>query len=408
LSCARIFVSEKFGHSLRPLWRGEPYQHQKIRLAYLSGDFRDHAVASLISGVFEHHATDRFETHGFSFGSDKQSTARSRIESSFDSFVDVERKTDLEIAEMIREKEIDIAIDLMGFTGASRPGILAHRPAPLQVNYLGFAGTLAAPFIDYIVADRVVIPEAQRQAYSEQVVYLPDTYLPHDSKQRIAAKKPTRAEAGLPETGFIFCSFNNTYKFTPEMFDIWMRLLRGVEASVLWLPEGNPAAMRNLKREAEARGVAAARLCFAPFLKAADEHLARLALADLFLDTLPFNAHTTAADALYAGLPVLTTAGGSFPGRVAASLLNAAGLPELVTESLDAYETLAVKLAREPTALAVIKARLAANRATHALFDTARFTRNLEAAFTRMWERQQGGEPPASFAVDSASNSGPP
>jgi predicted O-linked N-acetylglucosamine transferase (SPINDLY family) len=257
---------------------------------------------------------------------------------------------------------------------------------------------MGAPYIDYIIADRFVIPEEHRTHYSEEVVYLPDAYQANDRKRRIADRAPTRTEAGLPEHGFVFASFNNTYKIGPEIFDIWMRLLRDVEGSVLWLLQDNAIAAANLKREAEARGVAPERLVFAPRTMP-DQHLARHRLADLFLDTLPYNAHTTASDALWMGLPLVTCPGTTFPGRVAASLLNAIGMPELVTASLGDYEALALKLAREPAALAAIKTKLAANRDTHPMFDTARFARLLESAYLTMWERQQCGEAPASFMV---------
>jgi predicted O-linked N-acetylglucosamine transferase (SPINDLY family) len=301
--------------------------------------------------------------------------------------MEVQEQSVAEVAELLRRMEVDIAVDLMGFTGECRPGILAFRPAPVQVNYLGFPGTMGADYIDAIIADRTVIPEESVGDYSEAVVYLPDTYLPNDATRRIAERTPTRSEAGLPEKGFVFCSFNNSYKFTPELFDIWMRLLSRVEGSVLWLPEVNAAAVRNLRREAASRGIDENRLVFAPFLASAEDHLARLRLADLFLDTLPYNAHTTAADALWAGLPVLTTPGSTFAGRVAASLIKAIGLPEMIAPSPEAYEAMALQLARDRNALAEIKAKLQRNRGMHALFDTARFTRNLEAAYAKLYER---------------------
>ena len=254
--------------------------------------------------------------------------------------------------------------------------------------------------MDYIICDRTVIPEDQQAAYSEKLAQLPDSFLPHDSKRQIAPRIPSRSEAGLPDTGFVFCSFNNSYKFGPEIFEIWMHLLRAIEGSVLWLPRSNRAAMENLKREAETRGVRAHRLVFAGFVPRPEGHLARLGLADLFLDTLPYNAHTTASDALLAGLPLLTCLGKSFAGRVAASLVRAAGVPELVVETLDAYEGLALELARDPAKLRAIRDRLATNGRSSALFDTARYTRNLEAAYLRMWERSRTGQAPASFAVE--------
>jgi predicted O-linked N-acetylglucosamine transferase (SPINDLY family) len=272
------------------------------------------------------------------------------------------------------------------------------RPAPVQVNFF-CPGTSGTDYLDYIISDRVVIPEDHHVHYSEKVVYLPDTFQANDSRRRIAERTPSRAEAGLPDDGFVFCSFNQPYKFTPAMFDVWMRLLHRVEGSVLWLPQVNATAARNLRREAAHRGIDAGRLIFAPRVPKPEDHLARYRLADLFLDTLPYNAQTTASDALWAGVPVITCLGTTFVGRVAATLLNAIGLPELITHSLPEYEALALKLAMERQVLADIKAKLARNRGTHPLFDTDRFRRHLEAAYTAMWERHQRGEPPASFAV---------
>ena len=397
-ACGRIFARDKY-RAQEPRWRGEAYRHDRIRIAYLSADFRNHAVASLMAGVFEHHDRDRFETFAFSFGTEKKGAMRARLESAFEHFIDVERASDSEIAERLRQSEIDIAVDLMGYTGECRPGIFAYRAAPLQVNYLGFAGTTAAETMDYIVADRVVIPESEQDRYSEKIAFLPRSYLNYDSRRAIAPA-PGRAKAGLPQDAFVFCSFNNSYKFAPETFDVWMRLLHGVRGSVLWLPQSNAAAMRNLAAEAAARGIAADRIRFAPYLPEGSEHLARLGLADLFLDTLPYNAHTTAADALWAGLPLLTCKGSTFAGRVAASLLSAAGLPELITDSLPAYEARALALARDRSALAAIREKLAKARAASLLFDTRRFTDDLEAAYATMWERHRRGDRPASFAVE--------
>ena len=395
---AQLWMAEECPPAPQPLWRGERCNHPKIRLAYLSTDFRAHAVAFLIAGVFEHHDKSRFETIAISLGADDKSETRGRIENAFDRFIDVRKMTDAGAAAMMREMEVDIAVDLNGYTGDSRTGILAARASPVQVNYLGFPGTMAAPYIDYIIADATVIPPDQQTHYSEKVVYLPECYQANDRNRRIATAVPTRAEAGLPEQGFVFCCFNNSYKIGPEIFDTWMSLLRNVQGSVLWLLEDSAIATANLKREAESRGVLPDRLIFAPRRQPA-EHLARHRLADLFLDTLPYNAHTTASDALWMGLPLVTCAGNSFPARVAASLLKADGVPELIAPSLSDYEAFALKLAREPAVLASIKAKLAANRDTRPLFDTAQFTRHLESAFTMMWERRQRGEQPASFAV---------
>jgi protein O-GlcNAc transferase len=384
------------------LWRGERYRHKKIRIAYICAEFREHAVAILVAGVFEHHDKARFETTAISLGPDDKSEMRRRIEAAFDHFIAAREKTDAEIGTLLRELEIDILIDLNGFAGAwRRTGILALRPVPVQVSYVGYTGTMGTPFIDYVIGDRVVIPAEQQIHYDEKVVYLPHSYLPADNKRGIGERTPSRIEEELPETGFVFACFNHTYKIAPQMFDVWMRVLRAVESSVLWLRFTNFASMRNLRQEAAARGVTPERLVFAP-RKAPAEHLARHRLADLFLDTLPYNAHTTASDALWAGLPVLTCLGNSFPGRVAASLLRAIGLPELVTASLNEYEALARTLAQDPARLTAIRQKLARNRDTAPLFDTARTTRDLETAYAIMWERAQRGEPPEPFSVASA------
>jgi protein O-GlcNAc transferase len=401
LRCAQILIQDKFKPAAQNLWRGERYAHERIRIGYLSGDFCNHPVATAIAGVFDCHDRKGFETIGLSFGADDASAMRVRLMESFDRFIDARDKSDLEVATLIREIQIDILIDLTGLTAGARPGILAFRPAPVQVNYLGYAGSMGAPYVDYILADRVVIPEEQQPLYTEKVAYLPHSYMPHDSRRRTGERVPPRSELGLPDEAIVFASFNNAYKFSPAIFDIWMRLLHAVEASVLWLPAINPLARRNLLREAQARGIAPASIVFAPRLPAPEDHLARLAAADLFLDTLPYNAHTSAGDALWAGLPVLTCKGESFAGSVAASLLRACGLPELIADSLATYEDKALHLARNPDALGAVKAKLRANRATCSLFDTAGFTHHLEDAYRAMWERAQRGEAPASFAIDA-------
>ena len=400
LQCARLWTRGEGAQT--PLWRGQRYAHDKIRVAYLSGDFCVHPVSILMAGVFELHDRSRFETTAISFGPDDGSALRTRVMKSFDRFLDVRGRTDFEVASLMHAAEIDIAVDLMGLTGNSRPGILALRPTPVQVNYLGFPGTTASPHIDYILADKIVIPEAEQRHYSEKVVYLPETYMPADAKRPVSDRTFSRAEADLPEDGFVFCCFNNSYKFTPEIFDVWMRLLKAVDGSVLWLSEPNDSARRNLIAEAEKRGISADRLVFAPFLSNIDDHLARLALADLFLDTLPCNAHTTAIDALFVGVPVITTPGPTFAGRVAASVLAAVGLPELIAASLSAYEVRARELARDPETLGTLRAKLNANRVTFPLFDTARFTRHLEAVFIGMRERQRRGLRPETFSVTTA------
>ncbi len=382
------------------LWRGERYRHDRIRIAYVSTDLRDHAVGAAIVGVFEHHDKTAFDVTAISLGPDDNGEICCRIKGATDRFIDAGTSSDMQAATLIRNLEIDIAIDLNGLTGEKRPGILAPRPAPVQVNYLGYPGTMAAPFIDYILADYTIIPEESRVHYSEKVVYLPHTYLPYDRKRRIAENTPSRAQEGLPDTGFVFACFSNPYKITPEIFAIWLRLLREVEGSVLWLLVSmNAGAMFNLRQTTEAFGISSKRIVFANHVEKAEDHLARHRLADLYLDTLPYNAHSTCSDALWVGLPVLTCIGRAFPGRVAASLLRAAGLPELVTMSLAEYEERAVFLARNPPALAAIRQKLARSRDTAALFDTAAFTRGLETAYRMMWERQQTGLAPDGFSV---------
>jgi protein O-GlcNAc transferase len=308
----------------------------------------------------------------------------------------VRAQSDLEVARLLNDLEVDIAIDLKGYTQDARTGILAHRPAPIQVSYMGFVGTMAADFIDYLIADATVLPPDQQPFYTEKIVRLPHCYWVTD--QTLETATPTRREVGLPPDGFVFCCFNNNYKITAPVFDVWMRLLGAVAGSVLWLLQDNADAERNLRREAAARGIDPARLVFAPRLETED-HLPRQRLADLFIDTLPYNAHTTASDALWAGLPVLTCRGNSFVGRVAASMLAAVGLPELVTADLAAYEALALRLATDASLLGDFRRRLAQNRATCPLFDTDLFRRHIEAAYTTMWELQRRGEHPRSFSV---------
>jgi protein O-GlcNAc transferase len=405
MQSARIWTAHECPPSEKPLWRGERYRHERIRIAYVSADFRLHPVATLSAGVFEHHDRSRFETIAISLGGDDGMGMRERMQNAFEQFIDVRHRSDEEIAKHLRDMEVDIAVDMMGFTENAQTTIFARRPAGLQVNYLGYPGTMGAPYMDYILADRIVIPEPHQADYDEKIVYLPDTYMPNDGTRQIAERTPTRLEAGLPDSGFVFASFNNLYKITPEIFALWMRLLAKVEDSVLWLSQANPAAIRNLKREAEDRGIVGERIMFAPFVRAPDEHLARLRLADLFLDTLPYNAHATACDALWAGIPVVTLTGSSFAGRVGTSLLSAIGLPELIADTPAAYECIALNLARDPLLLARIKGKLARNRDTQPLFDTPRYTRNLESAYSVMWRRHQNGDPPASFAVDATTNS---
>ena len=396
LECASNFAAHAFHPLPKPLWTGERWRHDKLRIAYLSADFHDHATAHLMAELFERHDRSRFEVTAISFGIDDGSPMRQRLTAAFDSFHDCRQQSDEDIARFLHEQNTDIAIDLKGYTQDARPGILAYRPAPVQVSYLGYPGTMGAGFIDYIVADSTVIPPGHERFYTENAVRLPDCYQVNDSKRAIAEGTPERREAGLPDEGFVFCCFNQNWKITPEIFDAWMRLLRAVGGSVLWLLRDGEAAERNLRREAEARGIDPARLIFAPLLPS-EEHLARHRLADLFLDTLPYNAHTTASDALWAGLPVLTQTGEGFAGRVAASLLNAASLPELITHSQADYEALALRLAGDPMLLKGYRDRLNANRAALPVFDTDRFRRHVEAAYLQMWEIWQSGEQPRNF-----------
>jgi predicted O-linked N-acetylglucosamine transferase (SPINDLY family) len=382
------------------LWAGPIWRNNKVRVAYLSADFHQHATAYLMAELFELHDRSRFEIIGVSYGIDDKSEMRKRLVAAFDQFHDVLRKSDEEVAKLLHDLRIDIAIDLKGYTQDFRFGILAYRPAPIQASYLGFPGTIGAEFIDYIIADKTVAPFEHQVFYTEKIVHLPDCYQVNDTKRRIAERTPTRQETGLPDNGFVFCCFNNNWKITPDIFRVWMRLLHVVEGSVLWLLGDNKSAERNLRMEAQACGIDPARLVFASRLPL-EGHLARYRVADLFLDTLPVNAHTTASDALWAGLPVVTRLGESFAGRVAASLLNAVGLSELVTHSIEDYEALALRLAKDPSLLEGYRNQLAKNRLTHPLFDTDRFRRHIEASYLQMWEIWQRGEQPRSFAVEA-------
>ena len=397
-ACSRIWAEKKYpGQPVPPHDPSARKGRKKIRIGYLSGEFRQQATAILMAGLYERHDRDRFELVALDTGANDQSEMRGRLEKAFDRWITIGALSDAEAAQVIRETEIDILVNLNGYFGEARMGVFAHRPAPVQVNYLGFPATLGAPYIDYIIADRIVIPQDEQRFYDEQVVTLPGSYQANDDKGRPMAPAPSRAEAGLPDQGIVFCNFNNAYKLTPETFESWMRILSKVEDSVLWLLESPAPYADNLRREAQKHGVAAERMIFAPDLPT-DQHLARLTLADLFLDSLPYNAHTTASDALWAGVPLITLRGTTFPGRVAASLLTAAGLPELVTESRADFEALAVKLAKDAGALEQLRGKVAKARSS-ALFDTAAFTRNIESAYRTMWEGWLAGKKPEGFAV---------
>ena len=398
-ACSRIWVRDKYPEMpSRPHDRLARAGAGKIRVGYVSGEFRQQATALLMAGLYERHDREKFEIIALDCGRNDQSPMRARLEKAFDRWIGIAGLSDEQAADVIRDVGIDILVNLNGFFGDARMGVFARKPAPIQVNYLGFPATLGAPYIDYILADKVTIPEAEQSFYDEQVVTLPGSYQANDDRGRPMADTPSRAAAGLPQDGFVFCNFNNAYKLTPETFDSWMRILKQVEGSLLWLLESPAPFAVNLRMEAEARGVAADRLIFAPDLPT-DQHLARLSLADLVLDGLPYNAHTTGSDALWAGVPLITRKGTTFPGRVGASLLEAVGLPELVTERAADFEALAVSLATDPEALGTLRARLAGNKNRCALFDTDRFRKNIETAYVEMWRRWLAGERPKGFSV---------
>jgi predicted O-linked N-acetylglucosamine transferase (SPINDLY family) len=395
LECARTFIADRHPPA-SDRTPAAPLSSSRIKVAYLSFDFHEHATAYLIAGLFECHDRTRFEVIALSYGQDDQSRMRARLEHSVERFVDVSRLTDREVADWLQAHGVHIAVDLKGLTGGARTGIFALRPTPVQINFLGYPGTMGAEYIDYIIADPYVIPSQDQNCYAEKVVYLPQCYQPNDAKRPLPTQVWTRAECGLTESGFVFCCFNNLYKITPSVFEAWMGLLREVEGSLLWLLEGTQAAMQNLRSRAAAHGAAPERLVFAPHVALA-QHLARYRHADLFLDTAPCNAHTTASDALWMGVPVLTLTGATFAGRVATSLLQAVGLPQLCMVTLADYVAKAMHLARTPSELSALKAHLEGGRRTFPLFDTARYCPVLEAVFEEVWARHARGEPPSTL-----------
>jgi protein O-GlcNAc transferase len=398
LACARNWVAP-IARSRQTAFVHQPgTRGPRIRLGYLSGDFHQHATAHLMAELFERHDRRRFEVVAYSYGPDDASPMRTRLTQAFDRFVDIRARSHLQAASTIHEDRIDILIDLKGYTHGARPAIPAQRPAPVQVSYLGFPATIGADFIDYLMVDPHVVPADQQALFSERLVHLPGCYQVNDRKREIALDVPSKPQCGLPDAGFVFCGFNNSYKVTPQLFDLWMRLLASVPGSVLWLLRSNALVEGNLRAEAAQRGIAPGRLVFAPLVPPAG-HLARLRHADLFLDTLPCNAHTTASDALWAGLPVLTCSGETFAGRVAGSLLSGAGLSELVTPSLDEYEQLALALARDPDRLTALRERLGKARDASPLFDLPALARHIEAAYDRMWQNWLAGRAPAAFAL---------
>jgi protein O-GlcNAc transferase len=397
-ACATTFNEKKYASGIPHVGSISRDTKRKIRIGYVSGEFREQATSHLLVGVLEEHDQTQFEVFAFDNGWDDGSEIRQRINSSVLDVVPTSQLSDFLTAAAIRENGIDILINLNGYFGEQRTQIFAQQPAPIQINFLGYPGTMGANYMQYIIADQQVIPQYNRDFYSEKIIYLPNTYQANDRKKRIGAAVPNRLESGLPESGFVFCCFNKNYKITPEIFDTWMRILKRVEGSVLWLLEDNATAANNLRKEAWARGISGARLVFAQRASLPD-HLARHRLADLFLDTLPCNAHTTASDALWTGLPVLTCLGQTFAGRVAASLLSAIDVPQLITTNLGAYESMAMRLAMHPEQLALIRRKLAENRLTKPLFDTKLFTKHIEMAYTTTYERYHKGLMPDHITI---------
>ncbi len=387
--------------SLGPIAKHVP--KPRLRIGYYSADFFAHATMFLIAGLLAEHHREHFDIIAFSYGPSPNDEVRLQAIQSVDTFVDVRDKTDAEVADLSRQMGIDIAVDLKGITEHNRVGIFSYHAAPVQVSYLGYPGTLGAAYFDYILADKIVIKSGTEALYTEKIVYLPHSYQVNDRDRVVSNVPSSRAHHGLPEDAMVYVCFNNHHKINPETFSSWMRILARVPGSVLWLLQPNDFSIKNLKDEAEARGISRDRLVFAPRC-AQGEHLGRHRFADLALDTLPYNAHTTSSDALWSGVPVLTLLGNAFPGRVAASLLTAVGLPELITESRTGYEDLAVSLGQDPTKLHALKEKLARNRLTTPLFDTVLFTRHLESAYRTMWDRYQADQPPEAFTVPDLSN----
>ena len=398
-ACSRIWARDMYPENPGLAHdRAARKDRKKIRIGYVSGEFREQAVQILMAGLYDAHDGDKFELIALDAGASDGSEMRKRLEKAFDKWIDISGLSDEDAAARIRAEEIDILVNLNGYFGKARMGVFARRPAPVQVNYLGFPATLGAPYIDYVIADRIVIPADEERFYDEKIVTLPGSYQANDNKGRVLGEIPSRAEAGLPDKGFVFCNFNNAYKLTPDTFAGWMRILKQVDGSLLWLLQSPAPFADNIRAAAQAQGIAGERIIFAPDRPQAD-HLARLGLADLFLDSLPYNAHTTASDALWAGVPVLTLRGTSFAGRVGASLLTAAGLPELIAQTQADYEALAVRLATNSAQLKALRDRLQRTRATSELFDTALCARRIESAYEQMWQNWLAGHAPQAFAV---------
>lgn len=371
---------------------------RRIRVGYFSGDVHDHAIMYLASGLFREHDRSRFEVFIYSTGPIREGRMRDQLMHDVEHFHDVLELGDRQLFELVRSHQLDVALDVSGYTKGSRTGVFARRLAPVQVNYLGFPGTLGAPFMDYVVVDPTLVPPEEREHVTERLMVMPHAYQPNDDRRPISAVPTSRAEHGLPDDAFVFCCFNQGFKITPREFDIWMRLLGAVPGSVLWLLSRNEATTANLRREAEARGISAERLILAD-QRPMEEHLARHRLADLFLDTFAYNAHTTMSDALWAGLPAVTRLGRQFAARVGGSLLRATGMDELVAATDAEYEALALGLALDPARLAVVRARLAAALPTAPLFDTAGYARALEHGFELALERHRQGLPPCDLTI---------
>jgi len=388
--CAQLYSSKRFPEIKNNLFSKKVSKNKKIKIGYLCGEFREQATSILMTEVWEKHNKEDFEIIAFDSGWDDKSLRRNRIINAFDKFIEISKVSDLEAAKIIYKEQIDILINLNGFFGSGRPVVFSYRPAGIQINYLGFPGTIGSKYIDYILCDQTVVPPESKKFYNEKIIYLPDSYQANDTKRNISDKKFLREELSLPKESFVFCCFNNNYKITPNMFDVWARLLKKIDNSVLWLIDGNSEATENLKKEAKIRNIDVSRLIFAKRMKLED-HLARHKNADLFLDTLPYNAHTTASDSLWAGLPVLTCLGKAFPGRVAASLLKSLDLPELITYSENEYISKAEELALNPEKLTLIKNKLDTNKFSQPLFNTELFCRNLESAFKIIFEKYSLG-----------------
>ena len=376
----------------------ELIKNNKIRLGYFSADFHNHATTYLMAELLEKHDKSKFEIIGFSFGPSKNDEMRQRVAEAFNQFIEVGDLKDKEIALLALDMKIDIAIDLKGYTTDSRPGIFKLRCAPVQISYLGYPGTMGANFIDYIIADHVVINEKNINYFTEKIIYMPNSYQVNDSKRKISNNNLNRKDYDLPDKDFVFCCFNNNYKITPQTFEVWMNLLKKINTSVLWLLGDNKNAINNLRKEAEIRGVNPNRLVFASRVPL-EEHLARHKLADLFLDTLPYNAHTTASDALWAGLPVLTCVGQSFASRVSASLLSTFKLNELITYSYEEYENKAIEIAKNPSLIQALKSRIVNDKNINPLFNPSLFVKYLEIAYQVVHNRGKNSLPKVNINI---------